>query len=104
LLLLPRHSSSTLFPYTTLFRSDPIVLGSIENQETILLAGPLFDRTRDLGATSYRPLVTPFTAKPVELSTDDWPFLFLKGRGIPLDRKSTRLNSSHDQISYAVFC
>jgi len=27
--------------------------------------------------------VTPFTAEPVELSTDDWPFLFLKGRGIP---------------------
>ena len=71
--------------YDTLKKTlgDPIVLGSIENQETILLAGPLFDRTRDLGVTSYRPLVTPFTAEPVELSTDDWPFLFLKGRGIP---------------------
>src|SRR5450432_4456073 len=28
----------------------------------------------------------------------------MRGEGIPIDRKSTRLNSSHDQISYAVFC
>src|SRR5207245_10140957 len=44
--------------YDTLKKTlgDPIVLGSIENQETILLAGPLFDRTRGLGVTRCGPL------------------------------------------------
>src|SRR5206468_6977954 len=54
---------STLFPYTTLFRSHP------------------YRHSRDR-ARAERPLEAA-------------------GRG---DRKSTRLNSSHDQISYAVFC
>jgi SAM-dependent methyltransferase len=74
--------------YNTLKRAmtvDPIVLGSQANQETILLAGPLFDATRDLGRTDYAPLALPFTTSPVESSTDDWPFLFLEQRGIPLN-------------------
>lgn len=62
---------------------NPIVLGSAEDQETILLAGPLFDASRDLGQTSYRPLPLPFTPNRVEPSTDEWPFLFLEERGIP---------------------
>src|SRR5438270_5790344 len=64
---------STLFPYTTLFRS-PIKRG---------LFG---DRVRDLARLHPGGLL---------------------GSGLPfdvLDRKSTRLNSSHSQISYAVFC
>src|SRR5207245_296595 len=65
--------------------ANPIVLGSVENQETILLAGRLFDATRDLGVTDYQPLAVPFTASSVEPSTDDWPFLFLEGRGIPFN-------------------
>jgi len=64
---------------------DPMVLGSKDNQETILLAGPLFDGARDLGQTSYRPLAVPFTQNSVEPSTDDWPFLFLEERGIPFN-------------------
>jgi SAM-dependent methyltransferase len=64
---------------------EPIVLGSAEDQETILLAGPLFDGTRELGETNYSPLTVPFTVDPVEPSTDDWPFLFLEGRGIPFN-------------------
>lgn len=64
---------------------DPIVLHSAEDQETILLAGPLFDGTRDLGQTNYSPLAVPFTESRVEPSTDDWPFLFLQGRGIPFN-------------------
>lgn len=64
---------------------EPIVFGSAEDQETILLAGPLFDAKRDLGQTSYIPLTVPFTANPIEPSTDDWPFLFLQGRGIPFN-------------------
>src|SRR5439155_20920154 len=57
--------------------------GSPETQETILLAGALFDPRRDLGTTSYKPLHTPFTSAPIEPTSDDWPFLFLEKRGIP---------------------
>src|SRR5438128_12680767 len=70
-LMIRRPPRSTLFPYTTLFRSA-------------LVQGPLRRRTRS-GQRSDR---------------DDR----LQGRlGAP-DRKSTRLNSSHGSISYAVFC
>ncbi len=74
--------------YDTLKRAmnlDPIVLGSKRMQETILLAGPLFDATRELGVTDYAPLALPFVEGGVESSTDDWPFLFLERRGIPLN-------------------
>src|SRR5258706_8344009 len=74
--------------YNTLKRAmgvDPIVLGSKRIQELILLAGPMFDATRDLGRTEYAPLALPVTTNPVESSTDDWPFLFLEQRGIPFN-------------------
>src|SRR2546428_1210960 len=82
--MIRRPPRSTLFPYTTLFRSH---LPSVR----------LFAREREtdgasIGTTTARP---PWS--PVSLG-------LLAGRGAPRDRKSTRLNSSHDQISYAVFC
>lgn len=64
---------------------EPIVLGSKDSQETLLLAGARFDRNRDPGVTDYLPLPVPFTTAQVEASTDDWPFLFLEGRGIPFN-------------------
>src|SRR5699024_12843021 len=64
---IPRPPSSTLFPYTTLFRSPSPVQPSAR----------------------HRP--------PVRLRYD-------RLEGVPADRKSTRLNSSHVSISYAVFC
>src|SRR5688572_33279481 len=72
-LMIRRPPRSTLFPYTTLFRSEPITVGGIIFRFASCLA------SRNL---------------PIILS------LFLEAR----DRKSTRLNSSHSQISYAVFC
>src|SRR3712207_8404766 len=100
--MIRRPPRSTLFPYTTLFRS--------------IAATPL------VGAVAAALLLTRF----------DYPFLAARGyidipymalvvwaatleathrrRGLPvlillsLDRKSTRLNSSHANISYAVFC
>src|SRR2546421_4625765 len=69
--MIRRPPRSTLFPYTTLFRSGDV--GEFR-------AGLLLDCDRD-----------------------DLIFL-LRARPAHLDRKSTRLNSSHDQISYAVFC
>src|SRR3712207_8041467 len=74
--MIRRPPRSTLFPYTTLFRS---VLGQV-----VLLEG-------DQGA-GLLPLLIH------DLET--FPLLHLER----LDRKSTRLNSSHANISYAVFC
>src|SRR5438105_9865529 len=70
---------STLFPYTTLFRSG-------------LPAHGLGPRRRTRLADAVRPF-----------GHADDPRRRDRGRGRP-DRKSTRLNSSHEWISYAVFC
>src|SRR3712207_7367400 len=91
--MIRRPPRSTLFPYTTLFRSAvfshlPHVLANVlasqaaarllDHGEALRQVGPSFrDMTRVAGA-----------------NTDIW------GE----DRKSTRLNSSHANISYAVFC
>src|SRR2546421_9369023 len=78
--MIRRPPRSTLFPYTTLFRS-PI-------RRTID-----FDAARQVSELVGRHLVRKHP-KDVTL---EW--------SVPKrDRKSTRLNSSHDQISYAVFC
>src|SRR2546430_6101382 len=75
--MIRRPPRSTLFPYTTLFRSKNghddlkfLQLGDFELQSTVV--------HRDLIGCALNPA--------------------------DLDRKSTRLNSSHSQISYAVFC
>src|SRR5258705_6743956 len=68
--MIRRPPRSTLFPYTTLFRSEPIV--------RVVIGGDLLEH--ELGAV---------------VLLDDLHFA---------DRKSTRLNSSHLGISYAVFC
>src|SRR5207302_8552550 len=78
----PRLRSSTLFPYTTLFRSDGAAGGSAVN------APP--------GAGSAKKSVVP---PPGALSAQIRPPWASR-----IDRKSTRLNSSHVKISYAVFC
>src|SRR3712207_7527968 len=80
-LMIRRPPRSTLFPYTTLFRSgedgDQVVVGVIELGGHLLLPERL--QVELFGAVSHL------------------------GYGL-LDRKSTRLNSSHANISYAVFC
>src|SRR5258707_6823529 len=76
--MIRRPPRSTLFPYTTLFRSPnlPIVIGGADSQCCTVGAGVLESSTlSDMAGTSTC-----------------------------LDRKSTRLNSSHANISYAVFC
>src|SRR3712207_7548063 len=84
--MIRRPPRSTLFPYTTLFRSAVAV--------TVTCCPP---KAPPSGATGY----------PTALV---WPlFLFLDVRSVTFrtlreDRKSTRLNSSHANISYAVFC
>src|SRR3712207_8986788 len=89
--MIRRPPRSTLFPYTTLFRSY-FNKGKLFYLEfTIRLFGYLLFQSYDAyGAVDLD------TALPV--------FIKAKLTGKPLDRKSTRLNSSHANISYAVFC
>src|SRR2546430_11794799 len=75
--MIRRPPRSTLFPYTTLFRS---------------ILAP---------ATAIRPNTTMDTP-PITGSGIAW--ISAPNLGEKPDRKSTRLNSSHSQISYAVFC
>src|SRR3712207_8672222 len=93
--MIRRPPRSTLFPYTTLFRSDHI-------------AGlPLF--IDDSFAGLEEPIRVYATREVIEIlerdifNWDVYPnFSELKNQNG--DRKSTRLNSSHANISYAVFC
>src|SRR5438034_2874886 len=85
-LLLPHPPRSTLFPYTTLFRSHPLEPVRIDDREQAsLVASQDVDVADDVGV-------------PVPVRRRHRP------RPRPGDRKSTRLNSSHTVISYAVFC
>src|SRR5256886_12394448 len=82
--MIRRPPRSTLFPYTTLFRSLQAALAARQR-----LAAPDERFINIVG-------VGQETVTAVARRNDD--FLYT------LDRKSTRLNSSHSQISYAVFC
>src|SRR2546421_4664244 len=91
--MIRRPPRSTLFPYTTLFRSDNTVLHPTKPGEIVAVLdwemSTLGDPFADLGA-----LLAYWSE-----ADDDEVLTAANG-----DRKSTRLNSSHDQISYAVFC
>src|SRR3712207_8853028 len=87
--MIRRPPRSTLFPYTTLFRSDVAQVGS---DLTIDVLGP--DDRPEL--VDHVGRTRSFRSSPTTL-----PLASLS-RGS--DRKSTRLNSSHANISYAVFC
>src|SRR5947209_10148061 len=96
--MIRRPPRSTLFPYTTLFRSASLrgprrTKEQRDRPET--LAGAAVRAGRLFRA---RSVVTVFHLGPPALRQ----FAALGGKG--LDRKSTRLNSSHANISYAVFC
>src|SRR5690606_41593487 len=87
LLLERRPPISTLFPYTTLFRSASTAASSSPT------AGPAETPAVGLDDAAVE------AARPV-----DPPGAQHLGAGLDQDRKSTRLNSSHVKISYAVFC
>src|SRR3712207_6949581 len=91
--MIRRPPRSTLFPYTTLFRSALGLAGGA------LLCGLLAPWGTGLEqAVTVMPFIIGGHPKP--------PDLPIPGLLIPrgTDRKSTRLNSSHANISYAVFC
>src|SRR5206468_12854243 len=98
LLLPPRPPRSTLFPYTTLFRSHDDVT-ALQVGRRGRKAEPLEGRVAVAGGEF------PLLDELGERFLDSRACLVPDGlRHIAQDRKSTRLNSSHDQISYAVFC
>src|SRR5690349_24227089 len=83
-----RPPISTLFPYTTLFRSRACTRAGAGHAVSLRVRGPvLLRRDRDR-ATQRRDLAVLDGGRGQEQA----------------DRKSTRLNSSHVEISYAVFC
>src|SRR2546430_9109012 len=88
--MIRRPPRSTLFPYTTLFRST----GSVASP------GAAQAEVNPADASAQPP--TGEIILPPDLPST--PTENVTGEGSFLDRKSTRLNSSHSQISYAVFC
>src|SRR3712207_7340278 len=98
--MIRRPPRSTLFPYTTLFRSNfEHVLAAAPLVSALLAAAPRLkmlvtsrEALRLAGEQEYPvpPLTLPHAAR-------------VSGQDL-IDRKSTRLNSSHANISYAVFC
>src|SRR3712207_8113762 len=91
--MIRRPPRSTLFPYTTLFRSIPVV-------ERRLVASRLTDR--NVSSTAARAQVASVLEPGADAEEQD-PQVVLAEEA-EQDRKSTRLNSSHANISYAVFC
>src|SRR3712207_7065861 len=91
--MIRRPPRSTLFPYTTLFRS---VFGVATE---LLEEASVGDQPFFLVADSYDPH-EPWDPPTEYVSLYDEGY---EGKE-PIDRKSTRLNSSHANISYAVFC
>src|SRR3712207_8533747 len=90
--MIRRPPRSTLFPYTTLFRSGLRIAVN-------MLLGKQVD-TSKLGGANGLSFVLPV---PVVVTKDNFKEV-LRRSAQTRDRKSTRLNSSHANISYAVFC
>src|SRR2546429_2560595 len=64
------------------------------------------DGIRDVAVTGVQTCALPISigARPAAFNTVRYSEKILESTGISVDRKSTRLNSSHGYISYAVFC
>src|SRR5258708_30799912 len=90
--MIRRPPRSTLFPYTTLFRSS---LAEIRASTEEILAFAELGRFANTKLQHYSSGMASRLAYAVA---------FRAVREILVDRKSTRLNSSHQIISYAVFC
>src|SRR2546430_12920073 len=88
--MIRRPPRSTLFPYTTLFRSVVVdETADLENAARCIVAGAGYDNNLlCIGEKEVFAVAAIFDELMAALA----------------DRKSTRLNSSHSQISYAVFC
>src|SRR3712207_8207697 len=99
--MIRRPPRSTLFPYTTLFRS-----GEASVPFTIARHGEPLSRSTGLTINGEQVVQIAQQGKPCELrlSSSRESVDAAGGQVTVRDRKSTRLNSSHANISYAVFC
>src|SRR3712207_7594608 len=91
--MIRRPPRSTLFPYTTLFRSHPVLtyVGAWDDKQ--------------MAAAIRRELLRDGQVFVIHNRVQSIDKAAAKIRAlVPEDRKSTRLNSSHANISYAVFC
>src|SRR5437899_9554614 len=90
------HPRSTLFPYTTLFRSTADYSGHpVSEKVTLKFIEQKYERIeKEEEYNGYKYKTYDYILHERELGSTD----------ITTDRKSTRLNSSHLGISYAVFC
>src|SRR3712207_7660145 len=95
--MIRRPPRSTLFPYTTLFRS---VDRDAPDEVVVRVAGLGEDRQLDALGGAAVLLADDDVLRHVDEATGQVAGV----RGAERDRKSTRLNSSHANISYAVFC
>src|SRR3712207_8121962 len=102
--MIRRPPRSTLFPYTTLFRSSAVMVGSLlagteeAPGETFLYQGRAYKSYRGMG--SVGAMARGSADRYFQQDIKDQMKLVPEG----IDRKSTRLNSSHANISYALFC
>src|SRR3712207_7140479 len=95
--MIRRPPRSTLFPYTTLFRSMISPEGPPLSRATALV-DVIEALPRELRARGHEiGIVLPYY-REIRENTD------VEHKDTGVDRKSTRLNSSHANISYAVFC
>src|SRR3712207_7596417 len=95
--MIRRPPRSTLFPYTTLFRSELHPGGCTSEAEKWLAP-----ECAKSGLAIAKPAPCGHGDQEIEPWNSNAPMQ--PRHGSPLDRKSTRLNSSHANISYAVFC
>src|SRR3712207_8609904 len=93
--MIRRPPRSTLFPYTTLFRSGFVAGRDLRSLEEL----PSFGTAQRVGPHPDQQLAGSWRGNRPLLEAD-LSFAHKPGE----DRKSTRLNSSHANISYAVFC
>src|SRR5687768_18261448 len=93
--MLRRPPRSTLFPYTTLFRSRQ------RGEIAVVRAHTLENLRPDLAQRMQRRIAGVHVLRDLQQQLQ---IAALARAGIQQDRKSTRLNSSHGYISYAVFC
>src|SRR5258707_2624752 len=92
--MIRRPPRSTLFPYTTLFRSIEIDVDALADGKDVFVCG-IMEHIEEAGIHSGD---SACSLPPHSLEADTLADLESQ------DRKSTRLNSSHANISYAVFC
>src|SRR3712207_9121002 len=102
--MIRRPPRSTLFPYTTLFRSLQQWLGQVEIKVLVDRAGEIID-SRFVGGLTVEYRVE-IVGDALDRRRVDLAALYCTVQLLPIrieaDRKSTRLNSSHANISYAV--